>query len=250
MRIPFRAGWRITAGVVLWLAGLVDARAQVGYVWANNSSEAEYEPSGLYAHNPAGRVSIERAAAGRYTVRFEGLGKEGAGGGHVQVTSYGRTPRVCQAVSWSYRGPDFTVQVQCFDPSNGHAADSRFTLLAGWPSAAVTAPARPPARRPEARPRIPPERVQPSRAGRLDTARLRRIITQARRERSPILVLPETEGEDEQVLRQLELVTREDLERILDELDALNARVEELRLMVQPGDSSEDEAGSEENPAP
>ena len=72
-------------------------------------------------------MSVSRNAVGSYSVT---LGTVLNGGGHVQVTAYGKGNSYCNVVSWG----KYTAKVRCFD-NNGRATDSRFSALALSPGA-------------------------------------------------------------------------------------------------------------------
>jgi hypothetical protein len=143
---------RVFALLVVWAGSLVSSAApQVSYAWANHPTASQYDPEPVYSHNASGgRIMISRGGVGVYTLRFVGFGGKGAGGGHVQVTAYGAGADQCKVASWGYAAPDFIVNVRCFQP-NGAPADTRYTVLAGWPDSpapalqgATRVPAEPP----------------------------------------------------------------------------------------------------------
>lgn len=106
---------------------------RLGYAWANNASAASYTPSVPYSHNSSGGpINITRQAAGRYRVRFNGLGGSGIVGGNVQVTAYGPGSQTCKVVSWGSGGSHFLVNVRCFNAA-GALVDTRYTVLVTWP---------------------------------------------------------------------------------------------------------------------
>lgn len=98
-----------------------------GYVLANQPNTANYIVNNAFKYNSTGGViEITRTAAGRYTVRFAGMGTSG-GAAHVQT--YGSpAASVCNVTSWgpSLLAPsDLFVYVRCFN-SAGALTDSRF----------------------------------------------------------------------------------------------------------------------------
>jgi len=120
-----------------FLVTAAGAQEGSGYAFANHESEASYAPPGAFSYNSTGgRIAISRSGAGRYSVRFEGLGGHGVVGGHVQVTAYGEGNEVCRAVRWDARGDDFVVSIACFDPG-GRRGDSAFGVLVIWPPKAL-----------------------------------------------------------------------------------------------------------------
>jgi hypothetical protein len=95
-----------------------------GYVWANNAASASYTPSLQYQRTSTGGVvTITRSSAGKYSVRFGGLGVYY--GGTVNVTAHGAGPEQCKVGNWSPSLADMVVAVNCFDAA-GAAADSTF----------------------------------------------------------------------------------------------------------------------------
>ncbi len=117
------------------------AQSGYGFTWANQPGSQGYTPMSAYAYNSTGQaIRIRRAAAGRYSVTFDGLGGHGRAGGHVQVTAYGTDNHYCKIVSWNSGGPQFVVNVACFDAA-GQPSDSRYTVQVSWPrSGQVLAP--------------------------------------------------------------------------------------------------------------
>ena len=97
------------------------------YAWSNRLAGTSATPP-LYTHNPMGGVSVDRTDAGRYAVRFSGLG-DPRGDGNVQVTAYGDDNRRCNVSSWDSIGDDFVANVLCME-ATGRAADSRFSIAA------------------------------------------------------------------------------------------------------------------------
>lgn len=93
-----------------------------GYVWGNQPSTDSYvADSGYEFNSTGGPVEVTRWAAGRYRVRFAGMGSSG-GVAHVQA--YGSTSNICTVASWGH-GIDVSVNVRCFD-TDGDPADTRF----------------------------------------------------------------------------------------------------------------------------
>jgi len=105
---------------------------KLAYAWANNPGAASYTPSLPYSYNSAGGpITITRASKGNYMVRFAGLGGNGLVGGDVQVTPYGPGREHCRVFNWSSGGPDFIVNVKCFN-TIGVPDDVRYTVLVIW----------------------------------------------------------------------------------------------------------------------
>lgn len=105
----------------------VDPSVKAGYVWADRPRESSYAPSEPHQCNSTGAVNtVTRASAGRYAVRFPGLGTDS---GTVDVTSADVNDRVCSVEKW---GPapddehDQDVHVVCVD-RDGTPADASFT---------------------------------------------------------------------------------------------------------------------------
>jgi hypothetical protein len=97
-----------------------------GYVWADNPAAAAYTPAPGYQMNTTGittRNTITRISAGRYSVRFTGLGVLG---GVAHATAYGAGTHTCKVEGWSPSGDDQNVVVRCFTLA-GVPVDSRFT---------------------------------------------------------------------------------------------------------------------------
>src|SRR5690606_25122461 len=68
-------------------------------------------------------------AEGSYTVRFEGLGRKGAGDREGVFTEAYTEAATCQPASWGSDGADLVVEVRCFRDTDGVPANSRFTIL-------------------------------------------------------------------------------------------------------------------------
>ncbi|XVV00685.1 hypothetical protein ACQPW3_25050 [Actinosynnema sp. CA-248983] len=105
----------------------LDPSVKSGYVWADRPHESSYSPSEPHQCNSTGAVNtVTRESAGRYTVRFPGLGTDS---GTVDVTSADAHDRVCSVRDW---GParddehDQDVHVVCVD-RDGTPTDSSFT---------------------------------------------------------------------------------------------------------------------------
>ncbi len=97
-----------------------------GWVWANQTTAASYTPATGYQYNSTGASnSVTRSSAGRYTVRFAGLG---GSGGNVQVTAYGSDAAYCKSAGWWTSGSDLLANVRCFSAA-GQPVDSRFNAL-------------------------------------------------------------------------------------------------------------------------
>jgi len=103
----------------------------VAYAFADRPSEASYQPSSFYSHNPAGGdVMVSRTGVGQYEVTWAGYGAtvQFAGGltGHPQVSAYGTSSDYCNTGSMLVDGD--TIRVHCFD-SSGNPVDTRFVAL-------------------------------------------------------------------------------------------------------------------------
>ncbi len=113
---------------VLFLKAL-SGEQDLGYVWADQPTSADYRPSTSYSHNPGGgEIRVTRASTGSYSVRFSGW--SGSTGGNAQVTAYSAGKERCQVASWGTAN----VNVRCFNPA-GQPADTRFAALMVRPQA-------------------------------------------------------------------------------------------------------------------
>jgi hypothetical protein len=95
-----------------------------GYVWSNMTNPSScYTPSAAYSYNSRSQVNtICRTGVGSYVVHFPGLQ---AGGGNVQVTSYGSTRANCKVAYWFSTGAEEQVGVVCYSVA-GVSQDNRF----------------------------------------------------------------------------------------------------------------------------
>ncbi|KAI9013508.1 hypothetical protein DFJ74DRAFT_645276 [Hyaloraphidium curvatum] len=98
-----------------------------GYVYADSKSRVgAYQPGARWNWNSAGGANtVNRTSAGRYTVRFPGLGA-GAFRGAVMVTAYGSVHRWCKAAGYSFSAGDAVLRVACGDAAN-YPKDAEFT---------------------------------------------------------------------------------------------------------------------------
>lgn len=95
-----------------------------GYVWANQPGTADYVIAHSWAYNSTGgAISVHRAAAGDYEVRFAGMAGSG-GVAHARPYGSGNTS-ICTISNWHASGGDQFVSVRCFNAA-GAPADSRF----------------------------------------------------------------------------------------------------------------------------
>ena len=117
---------------LLWM--LPDERfdRDISYAWSNVLATSFFEPSPLYASNPAdGAIWGSWSTTGRYVIEFDELSTlAGVTGGHVQVTAYGGGSQRCEIRNWSSEA-NF---VDCFDTA-GSPANGQFTLLRLDPTA-------------------------------------------------------------------------------------------------------------------
>ena len=112
--------------------GLIADRAHWadGYVWASSPTTASYAPVSAYAFNRLGNpITITKPAGttGRYLVRFGGLSSFLGNRSTVHVTGYLGDNTYCKPA-----GPALVnnqVEVRCFRPGTGAAADAYFTAL-------------------------------------------------------------------------------------------------------------------------
>jgi len=97
--------------------------AEGAYLWAYSPSSTSYTLSSSYQWNSANAaMSITHTpGSGDYTVS---LGGQNLGGGTVQVTAYGSDNAYCKVGGWGG-----TVDVRCFNGSNGQPIDSAFTMI-------------------------------------------------------------------------------------------------------------------------
>lgn len=101
-----------------------------GFAWIHDGA-ATVDTDWWYRFNPTGGSIVStRNGVGSYTVRFENLGRVGAGDREgVMVSSYGGTGELtCQPASWTTVATHLDVEVRCFTAA-GAAADTRFTVL-------------------------------------------------------------------------------------------------------------------------
>lgn len=106
--------------------------AETAYVWGNERSNQDYVPDRRFAYNPSGAaINITRPSPGQYKVQFVGLGGRGTPGGNVQVTAMEKSPILCQAENWASVGPDFLIDVRCFD-LKGTPSDAVYSVLVTW----------------------------------------------------------------------------------------------------------------------
>lgn len=85
----------------------------IAYALANRVRDDPYVPAERLAHNPSGgEIIIDHEFGGRSTVRFVGLGSVGDGG-HVQLTGFTNSKRVCAVENWQSDGEDLIVSVSC-----------------------------------------------------------------------------------------------------------------------------------------
>jgi hypothetical protein len=96
----------------------------LGHVWADQPATANYLAGTGYQYNSTGGpIEITRTGAGRYLVRFGGMG---VSGGIAHAAAYGLAENgFCTIASWLKSGADEVLDVRCFDAA-GAAADTRF----------------------------------------------------------------------------------------------------------------------------
>ncbi len=93
------------------------------YAWANNPSSSSYTLSTTYQWNSTGgAMSVTHTpGTGSYQVT---LGGQNLSAGTVEVTAYGSGNGYCKAGGWGS-----TVDVECFNGSNGAPAESAFDIV-------------------------------------------------------------------------------------------------------------------------
>lgn len=113
--------------VTMVAAGTQSGASILGYAYANDKTNASYEPMSPHKNNAVGggAITATRSGVGTYAIEFAGLG--GLDIGNVQVTPTDATEVTCSIFSWF----DSKVNVRCFDQA-GAAADSGYlVMLAG-----------------------------------------------------------------------------------------------------------------------
>ncbi|MEA2621302.1 MAG: hypothetical protein QOH61_212 [Chloroflexota bacterium] len=118
----------IVAAVLFVATPPKDALAgSVNWAWAvaRHPTTASYHPAAAdHRGNPAGQVTITRASAGTYTVKFNGVGTSN---GMPFVTALGTSPRVCNVENWLQQGAKEVVRVNCWN-YGGTRKDSQFVV--------------------------------------------------------------------------------------------------------------------------
>jgi hypothetical protein len=116
---------------MLWTSAHVSSTGFTGrsaFAWFAASS-GDTEGSANWSYSPTGgSILSTHNGPGHYTVRFEGLGRTGAGDREaVIVNGYGGSA-TCQPASWTTVGSDLEVVVRCFAP-DGTPTNSQRTVL-------------------------------------------------------------------------------------------------------------------------
>ena len=127
IRAPTTIAWASAGALTFSVAMPALANPGSAFVFANNQTAEQYEPTKSYARSTTGqRIEIQRKRTGRYEVMFAGAAKQ-ANGGNVQVSAYGGGAEHCKVGSWTPSGDDMRVRVSCFLGTK--PADARFSLL-------------------------------------------------------------------------------------------------------------------------
>jgi hypothetical protein len=105
-----------------WRSGNIGP--ETAYLWANQQSASSYTLSTSYQWNSTGgAMSVTHTpGSGRYLVT---LGGQDLSGGTVEVTAYGAGNAYCKVGGWG----GTSVDVECFNGSNGAPVESQFDLL-------------------------------------------------------------------------------------------------------------------------
>jgi hypothetical protein len=124
-----------TLALVALLLGLLPAASasatvsyvKWGWVTVRNTSLGTYTPAAVDRGNSAGRANIvKQTEAGKYTVRFKGIGDDG---GVPHVTAMGSAQRICLLTGWG-RGSvaaNQEVYVSCYT-LGGARVSTRFSV--------------------------------------------------------------------------------------------------------------------------
>lgn len=114
------------------------ANGNSAYAFFDQPTTASYTPSNLWAYNTDhGKISVDRASTGNYTVRF----KETYAAGrkyHVKPTANYLGNERCETDGPSSSGTDFVSTVHCYGPT-GTPADTKFSVDVVQPFAAGVA---------------------------------------------------------------------------------------------------------------
>ncbi|MCA9170886.1 MAG: hypothetical protein KDB23_24595 [Planctomycetales bacterium] len=104
-----------------------DNNLGVVYAWAGSPSFASYAASTHYSNNSTGDVLINRLGVGHYQARFVGQGSPDLGG-NVQITPYGKDPRLAHVNYWASDSGDMLVDysITTFD---GVLADGAASIM-------------------------------------------------------------------------------------------------------------------------
>jgi hypothetical protein len=102
------------------------AARQLAYAWVDHPEALTSTPAAAYQYDSAGgTLTVDRFAAGEYTVRVPGIIDPSSS--DVQVTAYGAGAGYCKSLGWGRNAKHMDVAIACY-AGDGSPSDQRFSM--------------------------------------------------------------------------------------------------------------------------